>query len=328
MTPTKEEFQQLIDACNKNRFSLPTFDIDNLAIADLASFRDSIENAFISLDNEIEKAFVEFESLSAYRWMTVTHKLQYDTAMKRLWPRHTSRHARIVLCRMLIIDVYTKAIFAYKHSKEALRQSGIYSLRQIVTDGFDHQMRRTMLFYVEKMQEKERMIGHIASCFMDYLYPDPKKRMEPVEFYDAIDNTIGALAKVIKEKNKLSKYSDILFNKDLSTGTEILSQELDELKAIKANELFPVQRVNDHYQVRMFIVAVVRKFLGDRPICGRICLPTARSRGKRPGYPIKDVLEFVMALLGFSCFGDGAPMTAVNVRKAICEEIERSNRMK
>jgi hypothetical protein len=286
MTPTKDEFQQLIDECNKNRFSLPAIDINNLA--------DDIYNALTSLFSAREKAFKEFKSLCAYKWITVINEAQYNRAMERLWPRHDEQ-ARFNFYLDQIID-------SCRHFKEC-RCAGNSDLL--------HQLSSNILFWAEAMQEKERMIGHIANCFMNCLYPSPRADVKPVEFYTDLDKAIKDAKNAIKSFNVLNRYEDVSFHKNLSVGTEQLSKELEKFNAIKKHKLFPMQRVKGRNEIRMFIVAVLRKFL----------INDLLDPNNGLGYPFMDVLAFVMELLSFDCFDN--PITEDNVRKIMQAEIAR-----
>ncbi|WP_027156676.1 hypothetical protein [Methylobacter luteus] len=286
MTPTKDEFQKLIDECNKNRFSLPSIDINNLA--------DDIYNALASLSSAREKAFKEFKSLRAYEWITVTNEAQYNRAMECLWPCHDEQ-ARFNFYLDQIID-------SYRYFKEC---------RCADNSDLLHQSRSDILFWAEAMQEKERMIGHIANCFMNCLCPSPKENVSPVEFYTIVDKLIKNLENAMKGMNALGRYKDVSFHKNLSAGIEPISKELEKYIAIKNHKLFPVQRVKDRNEIRMFIVAVVRKFLVNDLLDSNNGL----------GYLFMDVLEFVMELLSFDCFDN--PITEGNVRKIMQAEIAR-----
>ncbi len=74
------------------------------------------------------------------------------------------------------------------------------------------------------------------------------------------------------------------------------------LKSFEKEYIFPAKKINEQYEIRMFVVMLIRPLLMENR-------------------PTKDVFASVMELISFDCFEN--PITEVNVRKIINEENDR-----
>lgn len=86
MNPTKEEFQQLIELCKVNRFTMPHMDIEDIAGMDRDDLDDYIKDSIILLMNSRKQAFKsEYTKLPAYVWMSTGNKTHYDLVIDYLF---------------------------------------------------------------------------------------------------------------------------------------------------------------------------------------------------------------------------------------------------
>ncbi len=275
MFPSEEDFQQLIDICNVNRFISPEIDMNDVENSVINSL-----SLFMTLRQRVFKD--NFKVLPAFIWMSQKNSAGYNKAMDCLFKNDYDA------------KTYTdKVLGSYRNRLEngALFRLAVERLGYAVVHA------------ANDVQKKEKYLGHIAGCFMSFLYPS--KKLTPAEFKQDIRAGIEALEKSKECFHKLQKYEEIFYGYKLSKQHDFIEYHLTTLKSFEEGYIFPAKKINEQYATRMFIVNLIRPLLMENR-------------------PTKDVLEFIMELMSFDCFEN--PITEVNVRKIINGEKDRKNR--
>lgn len=288
MFPSKKEFQELIDLCNVDRFIEPEIDINDA--------NHYVTNSFSSLMSCRKRAYKDdFVKLPAYLWIAQKNKTSYDRAMNIFFEND--------------YDIKVYADYADRVLKKHRRRLENKALLELSFN----RLRAETRFLAKKMQQKEKMLEHIAKCFMNFFHSS--EEITPAEFKQDIKDAIKALEVTKKCYQKLEKYNDIFYGYKISKQHDFIEYHLTALKGLEKEYIFPSKKINEQYDARMFIVSILRYFLTENMLT---------KERENSVIEFKYVLGFIMNLMNFNFFEN--PITEVNVRKIINDEIDRKFR--
>ena len=310
--PTKEQFQELIDFCQRDY--LPS----ELEIWPHRA-EEHVRKILYDFSIVRSNALKEMKSLAAFDWLNGTNsgnKHDFEEAMA-IFPFEKRKNlGNWVEEKTLSITGYLDKWFQKIqeiHDDDSLKNLEVIKIDGCITDtGYfrtEESLKNTTRHEVEEVQKYEYMVAHIAQCLMKYIYPEKGYKSE---FRPHISKIITALKDVKNLQNELNGYEEFSYL-PMEIKDKQITNKIDFYTEILEKDSLPFSRKDIYHNKRMFIVAVTKG----------IPLNSIRNRDVIKAFN-KYCLKFVTPLLNLSCFGE--PMEESSVRRIL--KLESSRREK
>jgi hypothetical protein len=299
MIPTKKEFADLIDHCNKDRLGTPSIDFDDI--------ENSIYQSLLGLVDHRKRDFKNYiNHLPAYKWLTGANKESFNNARKKI--------KKLAPITKPTAYLYKEVARILKERDEFLFEWG-YNDFEIANDFTVSLVERV----VNDVQLYERWIANIAECLTAYHYPRLQKELSLKDYKKRIEDARESLILAIKNLHGLEIYGDSLYfdTKLADDEAKIFYKKLHQLDyLLKEKNAFPGERETGWYKTRLFVMNMSRK---HHLLFGTF--------DKKPFHePIKESFPLaIKELLGIEGFSEneGASIFTIKSIRNICKNENR-----
>jgi len=300
--PSKQDFQELISFCKKDRFPK---DVDIWP----SRAKETVKAVLVEFVTCRENALEEMKTLVAFRWLNDRHGLVLSNAIKIIIPDPIN---------LSVNWAEDKATYQTRNTESDIEKAEIYfAEKNPDADYFFYRIKESLdnlVGYDSYMiQRYERLVADIAYCVMEYKYPS--KNITPDDFKTNIKSIIDDLKKAIKSEKNLKKYADLFYFSEHHKD-DYLQNKLDLYTSIRDEYLFPVKqkkKEKDRYEQRMFVVSITKKIFLE--------MNALRDHDNIIRIKNKDIVDFINHLFYLECFDN--PLTPGNVASAVKAEKTR-----
>lgn len=245
MFPTKQDFDDLIEACGKDRSIRPNLEMSNLESA--------VRSTIYGLQEKKKNDFYEISQLRAYKWLAEENSAVYERASKRLFKQHETETD---------VERYLESKIDW-----VLRRS-------VHNDNFGGQLHNIddRLFSAKihldaacrAMQLSGRWMAAVSVCLSRYHYREIIHT--PAEYKKAVQNCAESLESALANMQTLNDYNVFRNFHGLDTSLpekteDSLNQTLRKLQHIYQKNLFPINRASDKFKERIFVMDLAKRHI-------------------------------------------------------------------
>ena len=305
-TPTKEQFQELIDFCKRDYLSNDLEIIKNISAKDL---RKILYDFALTRDESLK----EMKSLAAFYWLDEGNRDNQYNFNKALavFPLTTINNIDNWADESaLLIACYVKDRLKYIAEAKEYLEDGI-TIDESFTDELMVSLQNSAVkmtySLLEEAREYESMVGYITYCLMEYIYPNNryKNSIKP-----QIVKIISTLEKLQALESDLHNYEEFSYLPEIAKICRSLEGRIEVYKKVLDGGHLPFEKKSNHsHYKRMFIINVrgnfpdLIKYKGDAEDMNA-CF-----------------LKFIVFLMDIDCFDN--PMTEGSINNILKSEHSR-----